>query len=80
MMLKKIGFGHDLDNDFEDDGRTMMRELETFYKAHADTTASVVQKGALEMNMFSNERVTFEGLFREKILGLKGPHPKEQKD
>lgn len=43
----------------------MMKELEAFYKKHTDFNFTVVQKGALEMNMFTNERVTFEGMIKQ---------------
>jgi hypothetical protein len=45
----------------------MMKELEAFYKKNTDFNFSVVNKGALEMNMFSNERVTFEGMIKKAM-------------
>jgi len=63
--ISKLGFGKDLNEEYENEAAQMMRELEAFYKKHTDYNFMVVQKGALEMNMFSNERVTFEGMIKQ---------------
>ena len=60
-----MGFGTQIDEKLEDESRRMMKELEAFYKSNTDRNLSIVQKGALEMNMFGNTRATFEGMIKK---------------
>lgn len=58
------------------DEEDLMHQLEVFYKKNTDFTYSVVKKSALESNMFTQKRITFEGMmkaqgdkkFRNKII------------
>jgi hypothetical protein len=48
------------------DEENLMHQLEVFYKKNTDFTYSIVKKSALESNMFSNRRITFEGMLKAK--------------
>ena len=43
-----------------------MHQLQVFYKKNTDFDYSIVNKSALESNMFSNKRITLEGMIRAK--------------
>lgn len=48
------------------DEENLMHQLEVFYKKNTDFTYSIVKKSALESNMFSDRRITFEGMLKAK--------------
>ena len=48
------------------DEENLMHQLQVFYKKNTDFDYSIVNKSALESNMFSNKRITLEGMIRAK--------------
>ena len=58
----RYGFSKEkVDQAFEEESHKMMKELEAYYKSIQMSTTTV-RKGALEMNMFSPNRETFESM------------------